>query len=641
MPLDQARWQIDILAADKTAQAFASVDRRMKSLQTQQAQLGQSTKLGAAMAAGGMNALGGAIARLSPLLGPVAIAWATWTAGMKAGAMIDAAAQLGITTEAMQAFHLVALQSGVSTEQFDGALQRLTGAMGAAKDGSDEAIERFSKLGVKLLDSNGQLRPIADVLPEVARGLMQVSSDTERNALAQDLFGRSGSRVVTMLGALAQGTDFLTESARRQSALVDRDVSEAWNKLEAQLKITKVTADAALASLGAPIATVALEAVNKILTDILANLDRLKREAATAPQATAQRAAVNDVKQLEDQLGAARQRQAQFREGSSGFKLEQGSIDGLLRRLDGARQAEQIARQATMEAEEGAARALKLPVVGPENTPTTGKGQPTGKAAGKAGEKLDERLRELRTERTALEKAMAAFDASSGESVTAIDRRLDAQVKLDKKIFDVLKDVPANSPLAAQLTQEATAISRLNQQLEDRKRLLTIAEGAREFIAAQQLEAQTLGMSAEAAARLRHEHELLNQAKAAGIPLTAQQREELKRLAAQMASAEESTRQLKEIHETGREAFRGFFQEVNQGLREGRDVWQTFGDAAVNALNKISDKLLDMAAQELFDNAFGGKGGVSGGGGGLFSSLISGIGSLFSGGVVARTGAGG
>ena len=38
MPLDSAQWQIEILAADKTSQAFAAVDRRMKSLQQTQAQ---------------------------------------------------------------------------------------------------------------------------------------------------------------------------------------------------------------------------------------------------------------------------------------------------------------------------------------------------------------------------------------------------------------------------------------------------------------------------------------------------------------------------------------------------------------------------------------------------------------------------
>jgi hypothetical protein len=68
-------------------------------------------------------------------------------------------------------------------------------------------------------------------------------------------------------------------------------------------------------------------------------------------------------------------------------------------------------------------------------------------------------------------------------------------VTLDKKIFDVLKDVPPNSPLAVQLTKgEATAISQLNQKLDERKRLL--GEG-------EQVTAQYGDGSAEAVRRPR------------------------------------------------------------------------------------------------------------------------------------------
>jgi hypothetical protein len=62
---------------------------------------------------------------------------------------------------------------------------------------------------------------------------------------------------------------------------------------------------------------------------------------------------------------------------------------------------------------------------------------------------------------------------------------------------------------------------------------------------------------------------------------------------------------------------RGFFVEFGQQLRQGASAWDAFKSAGLNALGKIADKLMGMAADNLFANAFGGKSG----GGGLFGML--------------------
>jgi len=375
VPYDgDARWMISIKAADQTAAAFASVDRRMKGLEQQLGRVSGSMQQQGAQGAGMFAMIGRAAGPLAAILVATNVAWRAWEAGMKSGALIDQAAQLGVATDALQAYRLVAAQSGVESQQFDGALQRLTAAVGAANQGNEEAIGRFDRLGVKILDANGRVRAMADLLPEVARGLLDVGSETERNALAQELFGRSGSRVVTMLETLARGTDSVTAAARAQGAVVERDQLEAWNRLDAQLKVTKASSDAALASLGAPIATWALEQVNRLLTDINANLARLKQEAATVQG----RAAQNDVTNLEERLAALRQNPSQF-----GFKA---SEKALLDQLAAAR--------ARAQAQEAADAAAMLVGDTPRYTPPGPPGvrNPTPKTGGgsKARDEIDE-----------------------------------------------------------------------------------------------------------------------------------------------------------------------------------------------------------------------------------------------------------
>ncbi|CUX57345.1 MULTISPECIES: phage tail length tape measure family protein [Agrobacterium] len=67
------------------------------------------------------------------------------------------------------------------------------------------------------------------------------------------------------------------------------------------------------------------------------------------------------------------------------------------------------------------------------------------------------------------------------------------------------------------------------------------------------------------------------------------------------------------------------------GLRQGESVWDAFGNAGVKALQRIADTLMNDVLNSMFSvsSASGGSGG------GLFSGLLGGLGSLFGGGTGA------
>lgn len=263
MPFDgDARWQIEIGAVDRSAQAFAAVDRRMRESSRQAMALGQQTSMANNVATAAMTRLSAALAPLAAGFTAAAVASRIWEAGMKAANMGEQAEQIGLTTDQLQAYRLAAAQAGIEAEQMDGAMMRLARAMGSANDGSDEAIARFEKLGVNILDSGGNLRKTADVMPELARGLLQIGSETERAALMQELFGRSGARLVTVLGQIAQGNDAVVASAKAQKAVIGEEVIKAWDELDDQMKVAAQRMDTFLATVGKPIAVGALQAIN-------------------------------------------------------------------------------------------------------------------------------------------------------------------------------------------------------------------------------------------------------------------------------------------------------------------------------------------------------------------------------------------
>lgn len=529
-----------------TQQAIAALQAQRAAVQ------GVTTATTAAGRAAAVAA--GAFRTLWLTLGPLAIAMLAvqqamkaWDAGMKAANLGEEAEQVNLTTDALQAFRFAAVQNGVEVATLDQAMIRLTASMGKAAEGSKDQIEMFQKLGVKLLDSNGKLRATADVLPEVARGLLAMESGTERNAALTEIFGKSGARVVTMLGDWAQGTDAVINKARAQGGVLDAEVIAQWDKVSDSLAKAGAAADVTLAKLGAPIATWALEKVAALLESINANLAKLKQEAASVTV----RAAKNDTSELENQIAAQRGLLAINPNNQSAL----ASIKGLEARLEAARNAEAAAERAMQQGDiqmRGAPSSGVSQVLPTITVSSEGARDPVAKASG------------------------AAKGLSEAE-------------KAAKKLSDWMRDANAS---------------------------------AEAFLANQEVQRQSLFLSAEAASALKIETDFLNKAKADDITLTEEQRATLHDHAAAMAASEEKTRQLTEAFEFAKDVTSGFFADFAQGLREGQSLLDSFGNAALNVLNKIADKLISMAVNDLVNQAFGGKGGSSGG-------FLSGILGLF------------
>lgn len=134
------------------------------------------------------------------------------------------------------------------------------------------------------------------------------------------------------------------------------------------------------------------------------------------------------------------------------------------------------------------------------------------------------------------------------------------------------------------------------------KRYAEIKESALQFIAAQELERSVIGLTAEAANAQRYAMDLLNDAKNQGIAITSKVVAELTALGAQMASAEAATTKLRDAFDFSKGVIKGFLSDVKSSLMDGKSWWESFGGAAVNALSKIGDKLLEMATDQLINN---------------------------------------
>lgn len=121
-----------------------------------------------------------------------------------AGEIQDLAMQTSLSTETIQEYQYASELIGVSFDTLIGAHTRMIRSMSDAQSGTASAVETWQKLGVSIMDTNGNLRDSETVFLEVIDALGNIENATERDAIAMDVFGRSAQDLNPLI---VQGTD--------------------------------------------------------------------------------------------------------------------------------------------------------------------------------------------------------------------------------------------------------------------------------------------------------------------------------------------------------------------------------------------------------------------------------------------------
>lgn len=137
------------------------------------------------------------------------------------GQLIDASKAIGISAQSLQTFQHAAAQAGVGADQLNTTLIKLSGNLGSAiAKGSGPAIDALNRLGIPL-------QQIATSRPDeqfrlIATQLNAMTNPAERNALAIELFGKQGPRMLEVARGLEAAKKELEDMGL---ALSDLDVA--------------------------------------------------------------------------------------------------------------------------------------------------------------------------------------------------------------------------------------------------------------------------------------------------------------------------------------------------------------------------------------------------------------------------------
>jgi hypothetical protein len=114
------------------------------------------------------------------------------------------AQKIGISVESLSALQVQARLSNTANEELQVGLSKLAKAAADAAGGGKQNQAVFAALGVSVKDAAGNLRPMADLLQDVAGKFATYRDSAAKTADAQLLFGKSGANLIPYLNELGQ-----------------------------------------------------------------------------------------------------------------------------------------------------------------------------------------------------------------------------------------------------------------------------------------------------------------------------------------------------------------------------------------------------------------------------------------------------
>lgn len=150
--------------------------------------------------------------------------------------MSKTAQKIGETTESLSALAYAADLSDISLGNLTVGLRTLARNMYDAQNGTGEAKEAFKDLRIEVERSDGRLKTASEILVEIADKMSSLDDDTKKAALAQRIFGRSGTDLIPLLNQGAEGIKKLTDEAHRFGAVIDTEAGKQAEDFNDNLK---------------------------------------------------------------------------------------------------------------------------------------------------------------------------------------------------------------------------------------------------------------------------------------------------------------------------------------------------------------------------------------------------------------------
>lgn len=233
-------------ASDETSAAMSGVAQAATKISKSADKVAKATKKISTAAAGALGAIGGLAIKTAK----------------DADELNTLAKQTGFTVEELQKFQYASDLVDVSLDDIVGSARKLKKAVSSDSD-------ELKKLGVKTKNADGTFRDINDIFFDTLEALGQIDNETERDAAAMAVFGRSADELAGIVDDGGQSLKALGDEAQAAGLIMSEDTVSSLNDVNDEIDKLKAKGAAQLAQTGAK----ALEVLSPILEKVLGFID--------------------------------------------------------------------------------------------------------------------------------------------------------------------------------------------------------------------------------------------------------------------------------------------------------------------------------------------------------------------------------
>lgn len=252
--LKQAQARMDADGVDKNSKEYRELQReiivtenQVKTFEGQLKKVGnvnlratseQFKEMGNKLTAAGqaMQGLSMAAAAVTAAIGAAAVKSGVWADDLNTMSKI-----YGISTTELQKYSAAADLVDVSVEDIAKSHVKLEKSMYSAQNGSSTMTAAFDKLGVSITNSDGSLRDADTVWQETISALGSMSNETERDAIAMKLMGKSAANLNPLIEDSGETYKMVADTMAKYGLdYVDQDTLNKANEFNDSLDTMKL-----------------------------------------------------------------------------------------------------------------------------------------------------------------------------------------------------------------------------------------------------------------------------------------------------------------------------------------------------------------------------------------------------------------
>ena len=255
--------QREIIKSENQLKRFNAEQRKIKAALSPLGQFGSKmSEVGTKLTKAGnaMRGLSMAGAAVTATIGALAVKSA------KAADDLNTLSKVtGIGTDRLQMYQLAAEQVDVSVESIAKSQKTLKKNMLTASEGGS-AAETFKRLGINVKDANGNLRDADEVFDEAIKKLGSMKNETERDALAMKLMGKSAADLNPLIKDGGEAYQRVAQMmAKNGLKVVDQKTLDQANQFNDRISDIKTIAGATFQSVGTQLAAYLAPALQKVV----------------------------------------------------------------------------------------------------------------------------------------------------------------------------------------------------------------------------------------------------------------------------------------------------------------------------------------------------------------------------------------